>query len=497
MAIDRLETLSAERSVTDLPSPAGLPLIGHLHRIDPLKAHLKLEVWAKKLGPAYTIRLGRERVVVFTDSRLARDLLQDRPAGFTRGRRILPVAREMGFEGVFAAEGADWAMQRRRTAEAFFPAHLPRFLPVISEIAERLHGKLARMAYAGEIVDIGRELMRFTVDVTSALAFGQDPRTIEGDGDGIQAAIAEIFPVFMKRVMSPFPYWHYVTPPSERRADAALERVKRHVGILIAEAERRLAQRGADVPPGNLLEALILGAQEGGETDLSRVSANVLTLLLAGEDTTAHTIAWALYYIAQDRSLQDRLHAESMAANPSDRPVSTMDEIRTLALAEACGMEALRLKPVVPFQSFVAQRDMVLGDLAIPRDTMLFFLNRPSLLDADHFADPLSFRPERWLAQADGRGPRLAHDARTFLQFGAGPRVCPGRNLAMLEIKLVLSMLLRHFKIELAVPSDRIEEVQAFTMGPKTLPVRLIPRDEATTATRRVLSGACPMGHGR
>ena len=120
MAINRLHTHSA-RSLSDLPSPAGLPLIGHLHRIDPLKAHITFEAWAKELGPAYTIRLGRERVVVFTDSRLARDVLQDRPAGFTRGRRILPVAREMGFEGVFAAEGADWAMQRRRTAEAFFP----------------------------------------------------------------------------------------------------------------------------------------------------------------------------------------------------------------------------------------------------------------------------------------------------------------------------------------------------------------------------------------
>jgi cytochrome P450 len=485
MAINRLHTHSA-RSLSDLPSPAGLPLIGHLHRIDPLKAHITFEAWAKELGPAYTIRLGRERVVVFTDSRLARDVLQDRPAGFTRGRRILPVAREMGFEGVFAAEGADWAMQRRRTTEAFFPAHLPRFLPVISEIAERLHGKLARMARAGEIIDIGRELMRFTVDVTSALAFGQDPRTIEGDGHSIQAAIAEIFPVFMKRVMSPFPYWHYVKPPSERRADAALERVKRHIETLIAEAEQRLAERGADVPPDNLLEALILGAQDEGETDLPRVSANVLTLLLAGEDTTAHTIAWALYYIVQDQSLQGRLHAEAMAANSREGPVSTMEEIRTLALAEACGMEALRLKPVVPFQSFVAQRDIVLGDLVIPRDTMLFFLNRPSLLDADHFADPLNFRPDRWLAQADGRGPRRAHDPRAFLQFGAGPRVCPGRNLAMLEIKLVLSMLLRQFKLELALPADRIEEVQAFTMGPKSLPVRLIPRDQTRAATLRM-----------
>lgn len=485
MAINRLHTHSA-RSLSDLPSPAGLPLIGHLHRIDPLKAHITFEAWAKELGPAYTIRLGRERVVVFTDSRLARDVLQDRPAGFTRGRRILPVAREMGFEGVFAAEGADWAMQRRRTAEAFFPAHLPRFLPVISEIAERLLCKLARMARAGEIIDLGRELMRFTVDVTSALAFGQDPRTIEGDGHSIQAAIAEIFPVFMKRVMSPVPYWHYVKPPSERRADAALERVKRHIETLIAEAEQRLAERGADVPPDNLLEALILGAQDGGENGLLRVSANVLTLLLAGEDTTAHTIAWALYYIAQDQSLQDRLHAESMAANSSDGAVSTMEEIRTLALAEACGVEALRLKPVVPFQSFVAQRDMVLCDLVVPRDTMLFFINRPSLLDADHFADPLSFHPDRWLAQADGRGPRRAHDARAFLQFGAGPRVCPGRNLAMLEIKLVLSMLLRQFKLELAVPADRIEEVQAFTMGPKSLPVRLIPRDQTGAATLRM-----------
>lgn len=98
MAINRLHTHSA-RSLSDLPSPAGLPLIGHLHRIDPLKAHITFEAWAKELGPAYTIRLGRERVVVLTDSRLARDVLQDRPAGFTRAGASYRLLGKWGSKG--------------------------------------------------------------------------------------------------------------------------------------------------------------------------------------------------------------------------------------------------------------------------------------------------------------------------------------------------------------------------------------------------------------
>lgn len=154
----------------------------------------------------------------------------------------------------------------------------------------------------------------------------------------------------------------------------------------------------------------------------------------------------------------------------ADAPVCPGHErLRQLDLFEAAAQEATRLKPIIPLFFLEPNVDVVLGGVAVPAGTPLFFLLRPAMLSDERFADPASFRPSRWLPEHAG----LAHDARAYVQFGAGPRVCPGRHLAGVEIRLVLSMLLRHFTLQLAVDPAEVREVMAFTMMPSTVPVRL------------------------
>lgn len=104
----------------------------------------------------------------------------------------------------------------------------------------------------------------------------------------------------------------------------------------------------------------------------------------------------------------------------------------------------------------------------------MLFLTRPAMLDPLNFAHPERFDPDRWKHPRDPS--EGAHELKAYLTFGAGPRVCPGRYLAAVEMRLVLSMMLRHFEIELAIDPAKIEEVSAFTMVPNTMPVRLKPR---------------------
>jgi cytochrome P450 len=154
----------------------------------------------------------------------------------------------------------------------------------------------------------------------------------------------------------------------------------------------------------------------------------------------------------------------------ADAPVCPDHErLRQLDLFEADAHEATRLKPIVPLFLLEPNVDVVLGGVALPAGTPLIFLLRPAMLRDDRFADAASYRPPRWLAEHAG----LAHDARAYVQFGAGPRVCPGRHLAGVEIRLVLSMLLRHFTLQLAVDPSAVREVMAFTMMPSATPVRL------------------------
>ncbi len=124
--------------------------------------------------------------------------------------------------------------------------------------------------------------------------------------------------------------------------------------------------------------------------------------------------------------------------------------------------------------SFEPLEDVSLGDVMVPAGTTIFFVSRPSMLDAQNFANPDRFDPDRWLQPRDAQ--RGAHEPRAYLQFGAGPRVCPGRHLAGVEMRLALSMLTASFEIKLAVDPSESLEVSAFTMTPSSMPVSLAIR---------------------
>jgi cytochrome P450 len=459
----------AARHWRDLPSPRGWPLLGHLPGFDPLRSHLHFERWALELGTPYRLQLGPGyRVMVFDDAELAQQLSRERPHGFSRGGRIQPVAAEMGFNGLFSVEGEAWQPQRRLITQSLNATHFKGWFGTLAGITQRLHKRWQRAASAGQVLEMGDELKRYTVDVTSTLAFGRDPNTIDdAEGDRVQRHLALLFPAFMKRVMTPFSYWKWLRLPQDRRVDRALAAVHEHARGCIAEARAQLASADPDAPR-HALEAMLLQQQALGLADAD-VVANVITLLLAGEDTTAHSLAWTMLYLAANKPLQQRWRERARAVLGAAPVCPEHAAVHALRGFEHLAFEALRLRPVVPFNGYETLRDTTVAGIAVPARTKLFFINRPSMTDPARYPEPQRYDPGRW----DREG---AHDSRAFLQFGAGPRVCPGRHLATVEMRLVLSMLLAGFELELACDPTEIDEVNAFTMMPSRMPVRLDPR---------------------
>ena len=466
------------REIADLPMPRGLPWIGNAHQLRPSSLHLTLERWYAAHGGPYAFRMGRRRVVVMADADALQSALRSRPELFRRASRIEPVFAEMGANGVFSVEGPAWSPQRRLVMQALSPAQLRGFHPTLAAITTRLLQRWRGAAAEGRTVEMTDDLTRYTVDVTTALAFGEDPNTLERDGDVIQRHLAQVFPTVMRRVNAPFPWWRHLRLPVDRRFDAAMAAVHAHVRGLI---ERARARRAADpaAAPRNVLEAMLVQAASPDSrlTD-DDVQANVVTLLLAGEDTTAHTLAWTLHHLALHPQWQDRLHARACEVLGEADVCPTLEDLARLDEFEACATEATRLKPIVPLFYLETRAEVVLAGVRLPPRTPLLCVLRPPMLDERHFLHAAAFRPERWLTPppgcpAHGGG---AHDARAWVQFGAGPRVCPGRHLAGSEIRLVLSMLMRRFRVEHAVYPAAIAERNAFTMAPSRLPMRLVPR---------------------
>jgi cytochrome P450 len=462
---------TSSRSLEDLPSPRGLPLIGNMHQLDLKKLHSAIEDWGAKLGSSFTFAMGPKRVFVTSDPNLAQFALRERPESFRRLSAIASVIDEMGFNGVFSAEGEAWRPQRKLIMQALSPRGFPSFFPTLQTITDRLRRRWLRIAEQGSVTDVAQDLVRFTVDVTSTLSFGQDVNTLEQEGDPIQKHLGVIFPMVNLRVNLPIRYWRYVRLPQDRKLEQSIEAVRTFVAKLIDNARSEFARDPA-APPKNLLQAMIGAANEpdSGITD-NEVYANVVTLLLAGEDTTAHTLAWTMYCMAQRPELQVQLQTAAREALGDSNVASDYEMTERLALFEGAAFEALRLKPIIPLIFLETKHELRLGDTILPAGTPVFLSLRPAMSSDQHFAKAKQLDPERWIT---GRHESAhAHNPRAFMQFGAGPRVCPGRHLATLEIRMALSMLARNFSVEFASDPADVREVFSFTMSPSSLPLRL------------------------
>jgi cytochrome P450 len=466
------------RQISDLPCPRGLPLVGNLLQLSPPRMHLILERWAAELGTPYRFQVGSLPITIWTDTELIQGIMRERPHRFRRYTPIEEVFEELGFNGLFSAEGVAWEPQRRLVMQALSIPNIKAFYPTLADITQRLHTRWQRAAERGETVEMTDDLKRFTVDVTSALAFGEDPRTLERDHGVIQEHLERILPGVMRRTNALFPYWRYFKLPGDRKLERSLEEVHRHVDSVMARARERMRDEPSETPR-NLLEAMLSQQQaKDGAAPITdaQIRANVLTLLLAGEDTTADSIAWTMPYLAADAALQQHLGEEAQRALGASSVCPDYATLKDLDIFEAICIEATRLRPVASVHSFEPLEDMVVDNVALPKGTRMFFVARPAMVDEKHFADPQRYDPWRWMKRGEHEGDEKAHDVRAYLQFGAGPRVCPGRHLATVEMRLALSMLMNSFTIELAIDPAKIQEVQAFTMVPETMPVRLKPR---------------------
>lgn len=459
----------------DLPGPKSLPLLGNLLQLDLKRLHTVLERWADSYGSMYIIRLGRRPVVVLSDPALVNQVLRDRPEGYRRISAIERVQKEIGLGGVFSAEGEVWRRQRPIVNQALNPEHLRQFYGALVRITEKLMNRLQKYADSEQAVAIQNDLIRFTVDVTTNLAFGYDVNTLETKGDIIQQHLEKIFPMISRRINAPFPYWRFIRFPADRALDRALIEIRKAITGFVEHSRARIAANPELAEhPGNFLEAMLVARDESkSRFGDQEIMGNVLTLLLGGEDTTANTLAWMLYFMTEFPDVQTRMQSEADSVLGTHRLLNRYADHDQLKYIEAVAFETMRLKSVAPLLFVEANRDQKLGPISLSKGATVFLLIRHCGLQEASFGSPDRFIPERWLLDGSQTPP---HHSAAFMPFGAGARFCPGRNLAMLEIKSAMAMLCRNFSFSRNPGSPAVVEEFAFVMTPKNLAVRIRPR---------------------
>lgn len=319
--------------------------------------------------------------------------------------------------GLLTSDGEAWRRQRRRIQPGFRHESIQRYAQLIAEEAERLVHGLAD----GSVLDLRREMMQLTLRIVCRALFGQH---FAGRSGRLSRAIH----VLQEQVLWPklFPPW--VPTPTNL--------LRRH---MMAEIDREvypIIDRGGE--PGSLLADLIAMTDDEGAMSREQLRDEVVTLFLAGHETTALALTWSLYQLALHPELDGELATE-LAALPADLALARPAQ---LSLCERVLNETMRLYPPAYTIPRVAAEPVELGGYRIAPGSevwlWIYFMHH----DARWFPEPERFRPERFLPEAEA-----ARRPNVFVPFGAGTRACVGRHFAILEGLLCLAALLRRFRV--------------------------------------------------
>lgn len=465
------------KTLKNLPSPKGKFIVGHLTDFNRRDKHRVLENWSKESGNLFQIRLLTKRFIVSADHAVNVQIMKLRPGKFRRFSKINEVMEEMGIIGVFNAEGDTWKKHRKITSEALNVKNVNAYFPIVKEVTQRLLNKWLKLEASRSKIEVQVEMMRLTVDITSTLAFGYPMNTLEEKDEVIQKHLEKIFPMINSRITAPVPLWRMIKSKKDKELEIALEQINKSIQQFIREAKSRLnANPALREKPSNFLEALLVEQEKEKTFSDKEIIGNVFTMLLAGEDTTSNSISWTIYYLAQYPEMVKQIRKEAIAVYGNNGVPETSETLALLKYTEAVVMEAMRLKPVTPTIYNEALEDVQIDDLYIQKGMTVMQQHKVAQTHADNFTNPDSFSPERWLPKTNGC-PFSNHKPEVIHVFGAGPRFCPGKFLAMQEMICVISSVCKRFDMQLAVDATAVTEEFAFTMYPGNLWINLKKAD--------------------
>jgi cytochrome P450 len=400
---------------------------------------------AKEYGDAVRFRLGALRFYQFNHPDQIDEVLRAKHDLFIKDRPLQISTRVFG-KGLLSSEGELWRRQRRLMQPAFLHQQIRGYAGVMVASAA---GMLETWR-AGQVRDIHEDLTRMTLDIAARTLFGAE---LVGEADEIAAAVAIMSDHFLR----PF-YWtrpgKWLPLPVNLRFRAAVGRLDR----VIREIIRRGRERDRD--EGDLLSRLLAAQRvEGSPMTDRQLRDEMVTLLLAGHETTALALSYCLYLLSQHPEVEGRLLAE--LEEVLGGRAATAEDVPRLRYAELVVREAMRLYSPAWGLGREAIADCEIGGYHVPKGTQVLAIQWVVHRDPRWFEDPEAFRPERWDGDLERRLPRCA-----YFPFGDGPRICIGNHFAQLEVVLILATIARRYRLVMADDAP-LELVASITMRPR------------------------------
>lgn len=428
---------------TSTKGPKGSLLLGNLAELQ--KDWLgTLSAWQEEYGDFVPVRLGPRPAAFIFHPDDAASILIDKNKHF-RKNFIIRRTRPLLGDGLVLSEGSFWLRQRRLMQPAFHRVRIDLYAEIM---AERTKARLDAWK-VGESLDIHAEMMNLTRSIVSRSLFGND---VEDDEAGIAAEIDRMVAEFTKLMDSPFLVPLFIPTSTNIRFRKGKERLDQVVYRFIDE-------RRKDPSPREDLMSMLLAAQDedGSRMTEKQVRDEVITLFLAGHETTAVALTWAFYCLINHPEAAARL-AQEVDDVLGDR-LPSFEDVPKLKYAEAVVNESMRLYPPTWLMGRESIEACEIGGRTIPKGWNL--LISPWVIHRDErwFEAAGEFRPERW--ETDLQSPRCA-----FMPFGAGPRMCIGKHFTMMEAVIILAMVAQRFHLRRETP-EPVVPVPLISLRPK------------------------------
>jgi cytochrome P450 len=434
------------------PGPKGRPVVGNLleFRRDKLAFFTRC---AREFGPVAGFHLGSRHLALLSDPAMIEQVLVTEQKHFVK-HFVLRLLQPVLGDGLLTSEGDVWLRQRRLVQPAFQRSHVEAYAGIMVAQTERM---LAGWQ-AGDERDLHAEMMHLTLAIAAKALLDAD---VSGrEFERVSRAMDVLMHDFVYRFegIVKFPLW---------MPTLWNWRVKRQIRILdrliydIITFRRRGPLDGDELLT-RLMRAHDAGAEQPGArgtmTD-RQLRDEVMTLFLAGHETTAGAMAWTFYLLARHPEVEARLQDELASVLGGRSPMAA--DLSRLTYTEHVITESMRLFPPVYAVGRRAQHDCQIGGYDVPEGTTFLMSQWVMHHDPRYFDDPLEFRPVRW---ADGLAKRIPKFA--YFPFGGGPRLCVGNTFAVLEAVLILATVAQRYRFEL-ISEQRIVPWPAVTLRPK------------------------------
>src|SRR5215470_14973754 len=427
-------------------------LFGALQQ-NPLEYFTKL---TRQYGDVWGMRIGRFRSLFINHPDLIEEVLVTKARLYHKGR-ILQANKYLFGEGLLTAEGDFWLRQRRLAQPAFHRERIAAYAATMADYTEQMLATWRN----GEERDIHHEMMNLALRIVGKTLFDADvTRDAREVGDTLDMLL-KIASNFGRTVLLPL----WVPTPKNLRAKAGVRRIEKIIYRIIAE--RRASGRDT----GDLLSTLLeVQDEDGTRMNDRQLRDETITLFLAGHETTASTVSWTWWLLAQNPAVEKRFHEELDGVLGGRTP--TMDDLAKLTYLGHVLTESLRLYPPAWGMARLAEEEHQVAGYTVRPGYGVAMAQWVVHRDARWFDAPLEFRPERWETGLAKQLPRFA-----YFPFGGGPRQCIGNTFALMEASVVLATIGQRFRLEL-VPGRDVQPMASITMRPRNgIRVRLVRRE--------------------